>query len=222
MSSGLSGPDGAAYYEANYPDYVRQNPDRKLDFYLGLVRRWAPPPARLHELGVGLGAFLERAAHEYECSGGDVNRYGVEATRRRVPRAQVTEGSFEEIPAEPPCQVIVAFDVLEHLPNLDRALATIAARLAPGGVLIGVVPVYGGALGWLVRLLDRDPTHVSKWPRDRWLETLHRHGFRVAESGGIIRKLIAGHWYLHLTRPAWLWRRAGSAIWFVALAREGA
>lgn len=212
---------GAEYYEANYPDYARQNPPRKIEFYLSLVRSWAPPPARLHEIGVGLGAFLQRASGEYHCSGSDVNAFGVEAARRRAPGTDVQRGSCERIPVEPPVDVVVAFDVLEHLPDLDQALTLVGQRLAAShGVLVGVVPVYDGPLGWLVRLLDRDPTHVSKWPRDAWIRTLERHGFDIVASGGILRRLVFGRWYLHLTRPAWLWRRGGSALWFVARAPE--
>jgi SAM-dependent methyltransferase len=215
----MSGPDdGAEYYRANYPDYERQNSPRKLEFYLSLVRTWAPPPARLHELGVGLGAFLERATAEYACTGSDVNQFGVEATRRRAPRAGLRVGSYDETPADPAPDVVVAWDVLEHIPDLDDALGVLHARLEPSGVLVAVVPVYDGPLGWLVERLDRDPIHVSKWPRRQWVAALERHGFDVLATGGVLRRLLFGRWYVHLTRPARLWRWAGSAFWFAARA----
>jgi SAM-dependent methyltransferase len=114
--------------------------------------------------------------------------------------------------------VVVAWDVLEHIPDLDDALGVLHARLEPSGVLVAVVPVYDGPLGWLVERLDRDPTHVAKWTRRQWVAALERHGFEVLATGGVLRRLMFGRWYVHLTRPARLWRRAGSAFWFAARA----
>jgi SAM-dependent methyltransferase len=209
---------GADYYRVNYPDYERQNSRRKLDFYVELVRRWVPDGGRVHEIGVGLGAFVAHAGAVFTCSGSEVNAFGLEEARRRAPKAALTAGSSEAIPNTPPVDAVVAWDVLEHIPDLDAALDVIAARLPAEGVLIAMVPVYDGPLGWLVERLDHDPTHVSKWPRGRWLQTLEAHGFEVLATGGAIRRLLFGRWYLHVTAPAWLWRHAGSAFWFVARA----
>jgi hypothetical protein len=172
------------YYRKNYVDYERQNSRRKLDFYLALVRRWVPRGSRLFELGVGAGHFLERASTEYVCSGSDVNLFGVTESRRRVPHADLHEGSFERIPTSPAPTVVVAWGVLEHVPDLDRALGYIRSRLPEPGFLIAVVPVYDGPLGWLVRRLDHDPTHVWKLGRREWIRILHRHGFEIVDSGG--------------------------------------
>jgi SAM-dependent methyltransferase len=206
---------GAEYYEANYADYARQNSPAKLDFYMGLLHRYVPPGADVYELGVGMGLFFERASKEYRCRGCDVNAHGVAATRKLAPNAELSVGSTETIPATPPMNAVVAWDVLEHLPDLEEGLRTIFERLPPGGYLIAVVPVYDGPLGWLVELLDKDPTHVSKWGRHRWLEALQRCRFEVTEWGGIIRRLM-GNRYLHFTSPAWLLKPAGSAMYFVA------
>jgi SAM-dependent methyltransferase len=207
--------EAEAYYAENYPDYAAQNPPRKLAFYRRLLRRYTQPGARLFELGVGLGRFLETVRDEYDCAGCDVNTFGVEQTRKRTGIARLHLGSLETLNAEPAPDVIVSWDVLEHLPDLDGALRTLHAHLASGGYLIGVVPVYDGPLGWLVHLLDKDPTHVTKQSRRFWLRKLKETGFEVAEWGGILRRL-AGSYYVHLTAPQPLLRRIGSAIYFVA------
>lgn len=204
-----------AYYRENYPDYAAQNPARKLAFYRGLLRRHVRPGARLFELGVGLGLFLETVRSEYVCAGCDVNTFGVEQTRRRTGLERLHVGSFETLDGEPAPDVVVAWDVLEHLPDLDHALGAIHTHLAAGGSLIGVVPVYDGPLGWLVHLLDKDPTHVTKQSRRFWLRKLSEAGFQVREWGGILRRLV-GSYYVHLTRPQILLRRVGSAVYFVA------
>lgn len=207
--------EAAAYYRENYPDYAAQNPPHKLAFYRELLRRHVQPGARLFELGVGLGLFLETVRSEYNCAGCDVNTFGVEQTRRLTGLESLYVGSVETLAQEPAPDVVVAWDVLEHLPDLDGALRTIHAHLAAGGFLIGVVPVYDGPLGWLVHLLDKDPTHVTKQSRRFWLRKLAETGFEVREWGGILRRLI-GSQYVHFTQPQILLRRIGSAIYFVA------
>lgn len=207
---------GEAYYRENYGDYERQASPGKLEFYLRLVARWIAPGSRVFELGVGQGNFLARAATTYAVEGVDTNAYGVEQAQRRVPGATLRVGSYEQLAVASPPDAVVAWDVLEHLPNLDDGLAAIGQALRPGGMLVAVVPVYDGPLGPLVRALDRNPTHVSKLGRGDWLERLPRHGFEVVEHGGIIRKLVLSRWYVHVTRPQRLLRRAGSALYFAA------
>jgi hypothetical protein len=68
----------------------------------------------------------------------------------------------------------------------------------------------------LTRLLDRDPTHVWKLSRRDWLDRVRKHGFEIVDYGGIVRKLIAGRWYLHVTSPQFLLRGCSGAIYFVA------
>jgi SAM-dependent methyltransferase len=205
-----------AYYRDNYGDYERQSSPAKLEFYMRLVGRWVPAGARVFELGVGQGTFLARAEGTYRVEGVDVNEFGVRQTRGRVPSAGVELGSFERIPSQDPPDAVVAWDVLEHLPDLEAGLRAIHAALPPGGALVAVVPVYDGPLGWLVRRLDHDPTHVSKLGRGDWLTRLSAIGFDVVEHGGILRKLVAGRVYVHIVRPQALLRAAGSALYFVA------
>lgn len=207
---------GAAYYADNYRDYERQNSDRKLSFYMQLLDRWLKPGSEIFELGCGLGLFLEKAAARYKCVACEPNPHGAEVSRERVPNVIVHEGSFECIPIQPAPRAVVAWDVLEHIPDLDGALETIHSRLEPGGFLIAVVPVYDTVLGPITRRLDRDPTHVWKLSRQDWLDRVRARGFEIVEWGGIIRRLVGGRWYLHLTRPRFLLRHCCSAIYFVA------
>jgi len=209
---------GADYYQSNYADYERQTSPSKLRFYLNLIARFVPAGTRLFELGVGQGHFLEAVAatERYEPAGVEVNAFGLEETRRRVPHARLELGSTERLQAHDPPAAVVAWDVLEHLPDLNAGLAAIASALPSGGVLIAVVPVYDGPLGWLVRRLDHDPTHVSKLGRQQWLQHLSACGLPVIEHGGILRKLVLSRWYVHLTAPQILLRSVGSALYFVA------
>lgn len=204
-----------AYYDENYPNYLAQNPEHKLGFYRGLVRRYVPYGASLFELGVGQGLFLGQVSRDYRCSGCDINEYGVERTRASTGLDSISVGSTERLLSGTPRDAVVAWDVLEHLPNLPLSLQHIRDALVTGGHLIAVVPVYDGPLGWLVHALDNDPTHLTKRGRRFWLSELVTAGFEVQEWGGILRKLVDSR-YLHLTVPQKLLRQIGSAIYFCA------
>ncbi|MCZ6625369.1 MAG: methyltransferase domain-containing protein [Deltaproteobacteria bacterium] len=208
-------PSQDSYYTDNYSDYEKQNPAHKIQFYMDLVERWVVKGERIFELGVGLGVFLERATEKFDCQGCDINHYGVETCHNKLPQVPLFEGSYECIPANPPPKAVVCWDILEHLPDLNTALISIFSKLPKGGCLIGVVPVYDGPLGWLVHLLDKDPTHVTKISRKEWLGRLRQHGFDVLEYGGIIRKLIGSH-YFHFVRPQIILKSCGTALYFAA------
>jgi SAM-dependent methyltransferase len=197
---------GEHYFQSCYQDYERQTSHRKLSFYLGLVTRWVPQGGRLFELGTGMGHFLSLACERYACGGSDVNDFAVKAAGAKAPKARVQVGSY----------VVVSWDVLEHIERLDEAIDTIHQRLADNGILIGVVPVYDGPLGWLVHRLDKDPTHLHKVSRKQWSIWLQNNGFTILQDGGILRRLLMGRWYLHLTRPQWMLRSIGCAYYFVA------
>jgi len=213
---------GAHYFRSCYRDYERQTSRRKLDFFLELVARWVPPGRRLFELGTGMGHFLSLACPHYVCTGSDTNDFAVEQARQKAPDAEIRQGSFECVPQDPAPDVVVSWDVLEHIEPLDEALNTIFERLVDNGILIGVVPVYDGPMGWLVHCLDRDPTHLHKQSRMEWLQRLRNHGFTIVQHGGIFRRLLLGRWYLHLTGPRWLLRRLGCAYYFVARKQDAA
>lgn len=203
---------GASYYEENYPNYEAQNPPAKLDFYAATVNRLKDPscPKRLHDLGCAFGKFLQSLDPSWEIFGSDANPYAIEQAKRRVPR-----GHFAHAPAaaDPVFAekfgVVTAFDVLEHVPDLEAAAKGIEAQLLPKGLLVFVVPVYDGATGPVVRLLDKDPTHVHKEPRAFWTEWAARH-FEVLHWEGVLRYLLPGGVYLHV--PSKLMRRHMPAI----------
>jgi len=204
---------GADYFDENYVDYVAENPERKLELYLDAVRRYAPGAA-IFEIGVGKGLFVEHATRAgFEVRGCDVNPAGVREARERTPGADVRLGTFEEVGDER-CEAVVAFDVVEHVPDVRGLFSTVHARLRPGGVFCFVCPVTDGPLGVVCRVLDHDPTHVHMTSRRAWLRLSRSTGFAVAEWTGLLRYLLPFGYYLHLELPGPL-RRISPAIMVV-------
>lgn len=191
----------AEYFEANYPDYAAQNPPGKLAFYRRVIERRAPQrrPLDLVDVGCGLGRFVASLPPEtYRPHGTDVSHWALGKNREQFPHVDFREASATETPFEDgSMDVVTAFDVIEHVPDLDAVGEAVASMLRLGGLFVFVVPVYDGLSGPLIHLLDNDPTHVHKHPRGFWLDWAAER-FRVLEWWGILRYLLPWGRYLHV------------------------
>ncbi|MBM4042515.1 MAG: class I SAM-dependent methyltransferase, partial [Planctomycetes bacterium] len=167
-------------------------------------------PRRIHDLGCGFGDFLATLDPSWEICGSDVSEFAIAQAVRRHPRGAFKVASATDRAVFPgPFGVVTAFDVLEHVVDLDAVAASVNEQLAPGGAFLFVVPVYDGLSGPIIRALDRDPTHVHKWPRRRWLDWAAAH-FQVVEWLGAVRYLFPLLGYFHVTTR--LFRRHTPAI----------
>jgi len=198
---------GHSYFSQNYPDYYKQNPAQKLDAYLHILRRHNAA-GKLLDIGCSYGLFVQRASQSFSAVGMDVSFETVAAAAKDDPASLYLVGKLPDIPFKQ-LDVITLLDVIEHLPHPEMSMAAIKAALRPGGIALVVVPVYDGPLGWLVRKLDKDPTHIHKESRKFWLDLVQRH-FALLEWQGAFRKLISGKFYLHF--PTKLLRKSSPAI----------
>jgi SAM-dependent methyltransferase len=203
------------YFARAYKDYARQNPPRKLRFYRRLIERELASAASptLLEIGCGPGAFLGSLDRPWSAFGSDVSADAIKIARVRNPLAHFVLASGDALPFTRKFDVIVAFDVLEHVPHVRAAFEQVAQHLAPDGVFVFVVPVYDGLSGPIIRMLDRDPTHVHKNGRRFWLELAAKR-FRVVDWYGITRYLLPGGIYVNWP-TRWL-RRHTPAVAVVA------
>ncbi len=208
----------AEYYEQNYPNYARQNPTRKLKHYEEAVRRHLPPgePIRVYDLGCAFGAYLSAIDPQWQAYGADVSHFAVAEAKKRLPRGHFDVIAERSIPFDEKFHAITAWDVIEHIPDLDRVAAEVEAHLVERGAFVFVVPVYDGPLGPVVMALDKDPTHIHKTARRFWVDWAARH-FEVIEWWGIFRYLMPGGYYAHV--PTRALRSIAPAILVVARRR---
>jgi SAM-dependent methyltransferase len=189
---------GKAYYDQNYRNYVRQNPDYKMAFYRQLVlehtRDLTEP--RILDMGCAFGRFLAHMDPQWRRTGIDISEYAVREAARSIESVHFAAASCTAVPFRGPFHAIVAFDVIEHVPDLSSVADFVNSELHGSGVFVFVVPVYDGPLGGIVRKLDRDPTHVHKNPRDFWLAWA-RHSFDVVSWTGIFRYLLPAGPYIN-------------------------
>ncbi|HEY8216543.1 MAG TPA: class I SAM-dependent methyltransferase [Acidimicrobiia bacterium] len=185
-------PYDEAYYRQTYGhDLSRRLPRLTREHYWArwLRRHVADRHARIVDLGSGLGWFAlsARARGLAPCSL-DISEFS--ATRLRAQHGlPVAVASASHLPVRTASLAgIVALDVLEHVPEPQRALADLRRALQPGGVLVASVPNMEGfgarhkrrSGSWFA---DHDPTHVSLLQPDRWSELFVQSGFAIERRG---------------------------------------
>jgi SAM-dependent methyltransferase len=203
------------YYGRYYPDYDRQNPPHKMRFYRLLTEQVVAdtPRPRLLDVGCAFGKFLSSANPAWERFGTDISQFAIEQARSSCPDISFAVSTATDLPFDGAFDVITAFDVIEHVPSLEQVASAVRSRLLPQAHFIYVVPVYDGPTGPLIRLLDKDPTHIHKCSRDFWLKWTESN-FRLIDWWGIFRYLLPWGFYWHT--PTKKLRRYTPAIAVIA------
>lgn len=186
------------------------------------MRAYLPEhPARVLEVGCGEGGFS--AGIE-----GATERWGIEPNEAAAAVAatrlnHVLTGRFDDVASQLPrahFDLVVCNDVIEHMDDHGRFLATIRAHMAPGGVLVGSVPNmrnYKVLFDLLFRkewryqdsgIMDR--THLRWFTGKSLRQSLTDAGFRVDILRGMNGSLSPG-------RGTWAWPRFLFGCLWIAL-----
>lgn len=129
-------------------------------------------PSSLLEVGYGDGDFL---AHLKEKWGGNCRLAGIDfkppSDKKHLDGIDLMEGDFLQFRFKKTYEVIVLYDVLEHLPRPMEALRHLERFLKPGGIVIVQVPNWNS----LLRILF--PFHWSGLQIPRHMSFLTRSSF---------------------------------------------
>jgi SAM-dependent methyltransferase len=141
------------------------------------------------EIGTGSGFFLDFAREYFPISrfsGVEYDERLLAETIARSPHAKMIQGNAENFNlGHGTFDLVVSFQVIEHLYNPGAMLDNVRAHLKPGGVFLVTTPNLTG-LG--ARLMKekwhgfRDD-HVSLKSKSEWDELITSHGFKPLYSG---------------------------------------
>jgi 2-polyprenyl-3-methyl-5-hydroxy-6-metoxy-1,4-benzoquinol methylase len=160
-----------------------------------LVGKYSRSPNKLLDLGCGDGTFLKLvSANEkvgYEAGG---------MTAESSPGLELISGDFLADTGKPPLvehsfDVVTAWDVFEHLPDLDRYTASSMRLLAPGGFLFVTIPDAGSLVArlsgekWNMYLLE----HLWYFSAETFDRFMIRQGFRHITHGQSLYSVSISH-----------------------------
>jgi SAM-dependent methyltransferase len=127
-------------------------------------------PARLLLLGCGAGRHvraLRRERPALTVHGSDLSLTAIREAVRHRDGARYTVADALALPYRAAAfDAVLLFDLLEHVPDVGRALDEIARVLRPGGVFHAFVPCEaqpGTLFAWL---LPGGPIPIHRWKRD--------------------------------------------------------
>jgi SAM-dependent methyltransferase len=149
------------YYPAQYRGYSGLTQLVLRCFYRWRVGSWvkgAGAPGDVLEVGCGPGFMLDALRRRGWRTMGVERTDAMAAAARDGLGLEVVVGNVEDIPPDRLFDLIVMFQVLEHMPSPQAVLAACAARLKPGGRLIVAVPNAGS---WQARFGGRYWVHLD-------------------------------------------------------------
>lgn len=163
-----------------------------------LLRNYARR-GRVLDLGCGLGGVLREFEADAHCFGADGSRFALQNSRRRT-SAELVQANLAALPfRDASFDLVVALDVIEHLPDDVGFLRRAGELLAPDARLVVAVPAF-----------------PSLWSQhDVAFQHLRRYTattLRAAVvSAGLVPERIT---YLHalIFPPAALWRLASQRL----------
>lgn len=110
---------------------------------LNLIAGYIQPPGRLLEVGAGAGFFMKAAERAgWDVAGIEISEAGVQFAQTEL-GLNVKQEAAEDITFEKDSfDVVVMFDVIEHLFDPTRALSSIQRVLRSGGILVIITPNF--------------------------------------------------------------------------------
>jgi SAM-dependent methyltransferase len=191
----IGGFDPAAYYTADYfsgrhpdgySDYRGAEPVLRREFArsVDFIRRFRSD-GKLLELGCAYGFFLAEAARFFEVAGIELAQAAADHARRtglNVLRGAVTQEKLQQIGR---VDVIVLFDVIEHLPEPRETLALCRQYLNPDGIIV----ITTGDFGSLVARITGKKWRLMTPPQHLWFFTQESMRRMSAGSGLAVENL---------------------------------
>jgi SAM-dependent methyltransferase len=151
--------------------------------------RYFPAAQSFCEVGCGTGFVLEALARDRQglaVTGIDPYPQALTLAGSRVPGAQLHRSGVLDDPGDVQYDVVGCFDVLEHIPDDERALVQLTRRIRPGGGLMLTVPQHP----WLWSAADEIGHHQRRYRRRELLRKMRAAGLSCCRVTSFMTLLL--------------------------------
>lgn len=139
----------------------------------------------LLDIGCGYGYLLARFRGRYDLFGMDVSAHAAEQAGVRLPGVRIVAADLQRgLPFSRPFDVVLAVNIVEHLPDPRAGVRGIRAALRPGGLCVVHLPTINNAVSRLIYgvAYAGDPTHVYRPSGREVRELFESADFRTVEE----------------------------------------
>jgi len=190
METVTSGTDGTDDYSARYAEEFQEE---KIGSCWRLLRERTEDLRGIKnilDIGCGSGAFLDLAKEEGLCTAGlEIAPTAALAAVRKGHEIYCNSVEIEAFPSGCQFDLIVMWDILEHLTHPHLALGNAFELLAPGGRLFILTPMMGSIFDrWGIKLARLSGTRLNQLLRMCWSRD-HLFRFHPSGIGQVLRSL---------------------------------
>lgn len=149
--------------------------------YLGILRHHlgGRRPARVLDLGCGMGGFLEGLSELGErVYPSDVSVEGLARCAQRGFPGGVASSGYALPYADSSFDLVCMFDAIEHIEDDARVMREVARILVPGGLALATVPAYQ----FLYANNDRVAQHYRRYDRRRLRAVFEQAGLAIERN----------------------------------------
>jgi len=153
---------------------------------------------KLLEFGCATGAAANLLAdYGFHVQSTDISRYAVTLAKKHYQDIQFSVHDMQKLfSKDRHFDVVVAFDVIEHLQNPQQAIKNSYEILKKGGVMILTTPND-------YEHISNDPTHINVKKPDEWKKIIQKVKFKIIAMHQVtfIPYLYRFHWRLNAALP---------------------
>jgi dolichyl-phosphate beta-glucosyltransferase len=177
---------------AGYHDYIiwRKFIEKTANKRLSIIEQYVSRKGKLLEIGCATGYFLKVAAERgWEVKGIEISQWAAKAAIQLIGSDKIInssiENAFDQL-RNTKYDVIVAWDVFEHIIQPDILLDNLHNTLMPGGIFAFTTPNSEGflakAYGSHWHNFDKVPEHLYFFGKSNLLHLLHQKGFKILNA----------------------------------------
>lgn len=121
--------------------------------------------ASVIDIGCGYGWLLDYFDSAKRVCGSDISEHAIEVAKKRSPKREFKVADIQDgVAFENKFDLVLAINVIEHLPNPAAGIKAICDALSPQGITLVHLPTINNAFNrWEYKYLyDSDPTHIYR------------------------------------------------------------